>query len=178
MIEALKDKMSKAVDRLKSHFTTIRTGRANPDVLAKIQVEYYGSMVPLKQVANVTVPESMTLMLTLFDKGAVKAVEKAILSSDLGLNPAVDGTTIRLRFPDLTEDRRKELVKVIKKQAEEAKIALRNLRRDFLEDLKKNKDVPEDQAKKLQDDVQKQTDHFTKLIDQSTAEKEAEVMKI
>ncbi len=178
MIDALKDKMSKAIDHLKSTFGTIRTGRANPDVLSKIQVEYYGSMVPLKQVANVTVPENMTLLLTLFDKSAVKAVEKALLASDLGLNPNVDGTVIRLRFPDLTEERRKELVKVIKKYSEECKIVIRNLRRDFLEDLKKDKNTPEDQAKKLQDEVQKQTDHFIKLIDQSTAEKEAEVMKI
>jgi ribosome recycling factor len=174
----VKSKMQKSIDTLKEHFATVRTGRANPDILSKIQVDYYGSMVPIKQVASISVPEPMTLMLTLFDKGSVKAVEKAIMTSDLGLNPAVDGTIIRLRFPDLTEDRRKELAKLVKKMAEDSKIALRNIRRDAIDQLKADKAIPEDQLKKQQDDIQKDTDHFTKLADQLAADKEAEIMKI
>ncbi len=172
------DKMNKAFDRLKSSFSTIRTGRANPEVLSKIMVEYYGSMVPIKQITSISVPEPMVLLLTLFDKGAAKAVEKAIQTSDLGLNPQIDGAVIRLRFPDLTEDRRKELVKQIKKMSEESKVALRNIRRDEIESLKADKSMAEDMSKKMQEDIQKHTDHFTKLVDQLTADKEAEIMKI
>jgi len=170
--------LTKTIARFKDALSTIRTGRANPDVLSKINVEYYGSMVPLKQLANISVPETMMLQLTLFDKGAVKAVEKGILASDLGLNPTVDGTIIRLRFPDLTEDRRKDLVKLTKKMAEEYRVAIRNQRRDALEKLKSDKTLPEDEVKKLQDEIQKQTDHYTKQVDSVSAEKEAEIMKI
>lgn len=181
MITDLKDKMDKTIERMKSQFSTYRTGRANPDVLAKVQVEYYGSMVNIKQVASVSVPEPMTLQLTLFDKSVIKAVEKAIQASDLGLNPMVDGTIIRLRFPELTEERRKELVKMVKKQAEESKVALRNIRRDTVDALKtqeKNKEINEDESKRLQEEIQKQTDHFIHLIDQLTLEKEKDIMRI
>ncbi len=173
-----KEKMQKAIEHLKSEFSTIRTGRANPEILSKIQVDYYGSMVPLKQVASITVPEPMMLILTLFDKGAIKSVEKAIQASDLGLNPAVDGTIIRLRFPDLTEERRRDLVKITKKMSEEAKVALRNLRRDCNDAIKAHKDYTDDIKKQMQEEIQKDTDLFTKQVDQLTADKEAEIMKL
>ena len=181
MIIELNDKMEKTIERMKSQFSTYRTGRANADVLAKVTVEYYGSMVPLKQVASISVPEPMTLQLTLFDKSVIKSVEKAIQASDLGLNPMVDGTIIRLRFPELTEQRRKDLVKMVKKQAEESKIAVRNIRRDAVEGLKakeKNKDINEDESKKIQEDIQKQTDHYIHVIDLMTADKEKDIMRI
>lgn len=177
-MDRLTDKMKKTVEGLKSHLGTIRTGRANPDVLSKISAEYYGSMVPLKQLANISVPEPMMLTLTMFDKSAVKSVEKALQASDLGLNPNVDGTVIRLRFPDLTEERRKDLVKLVKKSSEEFKVTLRNLRRDFLDELKADKSNSEDDLKKMQEEIQKVTDIYSKQIDQLITDKETEIMKI
>ena len=179
--QSYSSKMQKTVESFKGQLGTIRTGRANPDILSRIQVDYYGSMVPIKQVANITVPESMTLLLNVFDRSAVKSVEKAILTSDLGLNPQTDGSSIRLRFPDLTQERRKDLVKIVKKESEEAKISLRNIRRDAVDSVKsdeKAKHLAEDASKRAQEDIQKQTDHFIKLIDQITQEKESEIMTL
>lgn len=177
----LKDRMEKSVDSLKSHLASFRTGRANPDLLSKILVSCYGSMIPLKQVANITVPDNRVLQISVFDKNMVKDVDKALQISDLGMNPSVDGTTIRLRLPELTEDRRKDLVKQVKKVLEDAKISMRNIRRDAVEDLKKQekaKELPEDESKRLQDDIQKLTDKYISILDQLAKDKETEIMTL
>jgi ribosome recycling factor len=177
----LEERMDKTIVALKHQFATVRTGRANPEILARVHVEYYGAMTPLQQVAHVSVPEPMVLMLNVFDRNAIKDVEKAILKSDLNLNPQVDGNIIRLRLPELTEDRRNEFVKNIKKYAEEAKVALRNIRRDFLEKVKhqeKQRDISEDEAKRKHELVQKETDKYIEKIDVLTREKEHEIIKI
>jgi ribosome recycling factor len=177
----LKPRMEKSVESLKSQLASFRTGRASPDLLARLMVNCYGSPVPLKQVAAVSVPESRTLMLNIFDKGTVKDVERAIMTSDLGLQPQTDGTVIRLRLPELTEDRRKDLVKQVKKAVEESKIAVRNIRRDYLDEVKaqeKSKGITEDESKKRQDDAQKITDQYIGILDTLAKEKEAEVMKV
>lgn len=173
--------MQKSIDSLKHQLVSVRTGRANPEILSRIQVEYYGSPVPLKQVASIMVPESMTLQLNVFDKTAVKAVEKAILTSDLNVSPQVDGMTIRIRLPELTEERRKDLVKITKKIEEETKIALRNIRRDAMEDLKKqekNKKISEDESKKLGEEIQKELDKFIVQVEKLIKEKESEILKV
>ncbi len=177
----LEQKMQKTIDALISQMTTYRTGRANPLVLSKVMVEYYGSSVPLQQLATISVVETMVLQLSIYDKSAVKEIEKAILKSDLGLTPLVDGTVIRLRFPELTEDRRKELVKHIRKHVEDAKIALRNIRRDSVDELKhreKNKDISEDESNRKQHEIQHVMDKFTEIIEQLGKEKEAEIMRV
>jgi len=177
----LKDRMDKSVESLKSHLASFRTGRANPDLLSKIMVTCYGSMIPLKQVANITVPENRVLQISVFDKNMVKDVDKAIQLSDLGMNPSIDGSTLRLRLPELTEDRRKDLVKQVKKVLEDAKISLRNIRRDAVDDLKKQekaKELPEDESKRLQDDIQKLTDKYITTLDQLAKEKETEIMTL
>jgi len=177
----LEERMNKTIAALKHQFATVRTGRANPEILARVHVEYYGAMTPLQQVAHVSVPEPMVLMLNVFDRNAIKDVEKAILKSDLNLNPQVDGNIIRLRLPELTEDRRNEFVKNIKKYAEEAKVALRNIRRDFLEKVKhqeKQRDISEDEAKRKHELVQKEIDKYIEKIDGLTRDKEHEIIKI
>ncbi|MBT3261038.1 ribosome recycling factor [bacterium] len=177
----LEERMNKTIAALKHQFATVRTGRANPEILARVHVEYYGAMTPLQQVAHVSVPEPMVLMLNVFDRNAIKDVEKAILKSDLNLNPQVDGNIIRLRLPELTEDRRNEFVKNIKKYAEESKVALRNIRRDFLEKVKhqeKEKEVSEDDAKRKHELVQKEIDKYIEKIDGLTRDKEHEIIKI
>lgn len=177
----LEERMDKTIVALKHQFATVRTGRANPEILARVHVEYYGAMTPLQQVAHVSVPEPMVLMLNVFDRNAIKDVEKAILKSDLNLNPQVDGNIIRLRLPELTEDRRNEFVKNIKKYAEESKVALRNIRRDFLEKVKhqeKEKEVSEDDAKRKHELVQKEIDKYIEKIDGLTRDKEHEIIKI
>lgn len=175
----VKEKMTKALEIMEKNFSSIRTGRANPEILDRITVEYYGTNVPLKQVASISVPDPKMIALQVFDKNAVIEVEKAILKSDLGINPQVDGTVVRLRFPDLTEERRKELIKMIKKMAEDSKVSIRNIRRDAIEHIKKEeKDISEDDMKKHQDEVQKVTDNFMKEIDQLLSKKEEELMKI
>ena len=178
---SIEDRMKKTLENVHSNFQTIRTGRANPDLLSRIQVSCYGSMVPLQQVASVSVPEPMMFVLNVFDPQAVREVEKAIMNSDLGLNPQTEGAIIRLRLPDLTEERRKELVKLVGKFSEEGKISLRNIRRDILENLKtqeKNKDISEDDLTREQQSVQKLIDEFTAQIDKNTQEKEAEILQI
>lgn len=181
MIKPFEDKMQKSYNNLLDEFGTIRAGRANPHVLDQIRVDYYGSPMPIQQVANVSVPEARMIMIQPWEASMVKAIEKAILVSDLGLNPTNDGKTIRLVFPELTEERRKELSKDVKKKGEGAKVAVRNIRRDandFLKKQSKNDGISEDQIKDLEDAVQKMTDKFIKIIDEATAEKTKEIMTV
>lgn len=180
-IKAFDEKMSKAYDFLISEFTTIRAGRANPHVLDKIKIDYYGTPTPLQQVGNITVPEARMLQIAPWEKTILKDIEKAILCSDVGITPTNDGTVIRLVFPELTEERRKELVKDIKKKGEEAKVAVRNIRRegnDSFKKLSKEEDVSEDEIKGLEDELQKLTDKYIKDIDKAIEEKSADILKV
>lgn len=177
----LKTRMEKSVEALKSTLAGFRTGRASPDLLNRLMVSYYGSMVPVKQVASISVPEPRVIMLNVFDKGCLKDVERAIMTSDLGMQPQTDGTIIRLRLPELTEERRKDLVKQVKKAVEDSKISMRNIRRDEVDAIKakeKNKEVSEDESKKKQDDAQKTTDHFIGILDSLAKDKETEIMTV
>ena len=177
---AYEEKMTKAYDHLLIEFTTIRAGRANPHVLDKIKVDYYGTPTPLQQVGNITVPEPRMLQIAPWEKTMVKEIEKAILCSDLGITPNTDGVVIRLIFPELTEERRKDLVKDIKKKGEEAKVAVRNVRRDGNDAFKKldKEGVSEDEIKTLSDDLQKLTDKYIKDIDKAVDEKSADILKV
>lgn len=180
-MQQLIEKMEKVLESTRKHFGSVRTGRANPDILAHVVVEYYGSFVPLKQMASVTVPEPQLLQLNVFDAQSVKSIEKAIQTSDLNLNPQTEGTVIRLRLPDLTQDRRKELVKLVRKYAEEAKVALRNVRRSYIDELKaqeKNGEISEDDSKKSQDNAQKEIDRFSNEVDEMVKKKESEIMTV
>lgn len=175
------EKMEKAILNLKKEFANVRTGRANPMILDKIQVEYYGMQTPIRQVANVTVQDGQTLVITPFDRNSLVDIEKAISKSDLGITPNNDGSCIRITFPQPTEERRKELAKTVKKLGEEAKVAVRNIRRDAVDALKKlekSENLPEDAAKGLQDDIQKLTDKYIKEIDTQVEDKEKEVMTV
>ncbi len=179
-LQVYSDKMTKAFDYLISDYQTIRAGRANPHVLDKIKVDYYGTPTPLQQVGNISVPEPRMIQIAPWEKNLVKDIEKAILASDIGITPSNDGAVIRLVFPELTEDRRKELAKEIKKKGEDAKVAVRNIRRDGNEALKKltKEDVSEDEVKDLEDQLQKQTDKFIKDIDAAVEEKTKDIMKV
>lgn len=180
-MKELKDKMSQAVKAYTRNLATVRAGRANPALLDSVQVEYYGALTPLNQLASVTVPEARLLLITPFDKSALTDMEKAIQKADLGLTPSNDGNVIRISIPPLTEERRKELVKVVGKFAEESKVQIRNIRRDANDQLKKaekNGDITEDELRSYQDDVQTETDQFIKQIDQLTKEKEQEIMEV
>ncbi|WP_425455781.1 ribosome recycling factor [Corallincola spongiicola] len=171
--------MEKSIESLKGQMAKIRTGRAHPSLLDTIMVPYYGAPTPLKQLANVTVEDSRTLALTVFDKSLAGAVEKAIMSSDLGLNPNSAGTVIRIPMPPLTEERRKDLIKVVRAEAEAARVAVRNIRRDANSDLKellKEKEISEDEDRKGHDEVQKITDTFVKQVDELLKAKEQELM--
>ncbi|MGI5873699.1 MAG: ribosome recycling factor [Bacillota bacterium] len=173
--------MEKTSEALRREFATLRAGRATPALLDKIQVDYYGTMTPLNQMANISAPESRLLVVQPWDKSTIKGIEKAILASDLGLNPNNDGTVIRIAIPQLTEERRKELVKVVRKKDEEAKIAVRNIRRDLNSDIKaleKEKEVSEDDAARGLDDAQKLTEKWVKKLDEITKTKEAEIMEV
>ena len=175
------DKMEKAIAQLRREFGQIRSGRANPLILEKVVVEYYGVPTPLRQMAQVNVQEGTTLVITPFDKTILKEVEKAIIKAEIGINPNSDGTCIRLVFPPLTEERRKELVKDVKKLGEAAKVAIRNVRRDMSDDLKKvekDENLPEDMVKDNQDKIQKLTDKYTGIVDSAVDEKEKEVMTV
>ncbi|GGO72087.1 ribosome recycling factor [Bowmanella pacifica] len=176
-----KERMSKSINALKSQFSKIRTGRAHPSLLDSIVVSYYGSDTPLRQIANVVAEDARTLSLTVFDKAATQAVEKAIMQSDLGLNPMSTGTVIRIPLPPLTEERRKDLIKVVRGEAEQGRVGIRNVRRDAnagIKDLVKEKEISEDDGRRAEDDVQKLTDDFIKQIDQLLVEKEKELMEI
>lgn len=185
MINAIKDdaqmRMGKSIDALKKQMTKIRTGRAHPSLLDGIMVPYYGTDTPLNQVGNVGTEDSRTLAITVFDKSAVQAIEKAILMSDLGLNPATSGTLIRIPLPPLTEERRKDLIKLVRGEAEQCKVAIRNIRRDANGDIKsllKDKDISEDEDRQGQDEIQKVTDVSVKQVDELLAIKEKELMEI
>ena len=174
-------RMDKSIDSLQSQLNKIRTGRAHPSLLDGIMVSYYGADTPLNQVANVSIEDSRTLALTVFDKSLTQAVEKAIMMSDLGLNPASAGTVIRIPLPPLTEERRRDLVKVVKGEIENGRIAVRNVRRDANSDIKallKDKDISEDEARQAEDEIQKTTDAKMKVIDSMLATKEKELMEI
>lgn len=175
------ERMTKAVESLRSRLAKIRTGRAQPGILDGIMVDYYGSATPLRQVAQVNVEDARTLKLTVFDKNAIKDVEKAIQKSDLGLNPVVAGADIRVPLPPLTEDRRKELVKVVKGEVEQSRVEIRNIRRDAnaeLKDLQKDKTISEDDQRKGEELIQKLTDSSIKQCEELFASKEKELMEI
>ncbi len=181
IIKNSEEKMKKTISVLKSDLQTMKAGRANPSMLDRVQVEYYGSLCPISQVANVSAPEPRVLMITPWEKTILQDIEKAILKSDLGLNPSNDGSVIRLIIPELTEETRKNLVKNVKKTGEDAKVAIRSIRRDAndkIKNLKKNDDISEDEVKRGEDDVQKVTDSFVKEIDSIIAAKEKEIMSI
>ncbi len=175
-----KNKMQKAFDFFEEELASIRAGRANPHLLDKIKVDYYGTPTPLQQVGNVSVPEARIIQIAPWDKNLIKDISKAILASDIGITPSTDGNVIRLVFPELTEDRRKELAKDIRKKGEDAKVAIRNIRRDGNDAFKKMKgeDISEDQIKELEDELQKLTDQFGKDVDKAVEEKNKEIMTV
>lgn len=180
-LQNFESKMQKSFDAMLTDFAGIRAGRANPKVLDQIKVDYYGAPTPIQQLANVSVPEPRLLQIMPFDKSTMKEIEKAILSSDLGINPTNDGSVIRLVFPELTEERRKDLAKDVKKRGEECKVAIRNIRRDandFLKKLGKSDEVSEDNIKDLEVEAQKMTDAFVKKVDVAVEEKNKEVMTV
>lgn len=180
-IEDAKDRMEKSVESLRSQMSKVRTGRAHPSILDSVMVNYYGTDTPLKQLANITTEDSRTLALTVFDKSASAAVEKAIINSDLGLNPASAGTVIRIPLPPLTEERRRDLVKIVRAEAENGRIAVRNIRRDAngdIKDLLKEKEITEDEERNAEEEIQKLTDKFVKQIDEALKAKEADLMEI
>ncbi|HQU79592.1 MAG TPA: ribosome recycling factor [Azonexus sp.] len=174
-------KMQKTLDALKSDLQKVRTGRAHTGLLDHVQVDYYGSLVPVNQVANITLVDARTIGVQPWEKNMAQKIEKAIRDSDLGLNPASQGELIRVPMPALTEERRKEMIKVVKNEGEGAKVAIRNLRRDAITHLKdalKKGDIPEDDERKAQDDVQKLTDRYISEVDKMLAQKEAELLQV
>ena len=179
-IKVYDEKMTKTFNNLLSEFATIRAGRANPSILNKIRVDYYGTPTPLQQIGNITVPEPRILQIQPWEASMVKAIEKAILTSDIGINPSNDGRIIRLVFPELTEERRKDLVKEVKKKGEAGKVAIRNIRRDANDYLKKlgKTEVSEDEISDLEDAIQKMTDKYFKDIDKATEEKSKEILTV
>lgn len=179
-LEPFETKMQKSLKNLEEEYGAIRAGRANPHVLDKLKVDYYGSMTPIQSVANVSVPEPRMIQIQPWEKSMVKEIEKALLTSDLGIHPTNDGTVIRLVFPELTEERRKDLVKEVRKKGEESKVAIRNIRRDGNDSFKKlaKEDVSEDEIKQLGDALQKLTDKFVKEIDQAVEEKSKDILTV
>lgn len=174
-------KMEKSLENLKNEYASIRAGRANPHLLDKLKVNYYGSATPLQQVANISVPEARMILIQPWESSLIKEIEKAIMASDLGITPNNDGKVIRLVFPELTEDRRKELVKDVKKKGEGAKVAMRNIRRDANETFKKAgkaSEISEDEQKQLEDKVQKLTDKYVDLVDKAVEEKSKEILTV
>ena len=180
-LQQYNDKMQKSFGNMMEEFGGIRAGRANPHVLDKLRVDYYGSPTPIQQVANVTVPEARMIQIQPWESKMLKEIEKAILTSDIGINPTNDGKMIRLVFPELTEERRKDLTKDVKKKGENAKVAVRNIRRDAndaFKKLSKSSDVSEDEIKQLEDEIQKLTDKFITEIDKSVEEKSREILTV
>lgn len=181
LLNSAEEKMGKTVKSLEKEFASIRAGRASPAVLSKVQVDYYGVPTPIEQMAAVSVVEARSLVIQPWDASTVKAIEKAILASDIGINPINDGRSVRLNFPPLTEERRKEIVKDVRRMSEESKVAIRSIRRDAIEKLKvmkKNSEITEDDEKKGEGDIQKLTDKYVKIIDGVTADKEKETLEI
>ena len=179
-VKTYEEKMQKAYDFLLADYQTIRAGRANPHVLDKLKVDYYGTPTPIQQVGNITVPEARMIKIAPWEKSLIREIEKAIMASDIGITPNNDGTVIRLVFPELTEERRKDLVKDVKKKGEEAKVAIRNIRRDANDAFKKlaKTEISEDEIKDLEDSVQKLTDKFIKKIDAAVDTKAKEILTV
>ena len=180
-LKVYEDKMNKTLEVLESDYMTIRAGRANPHVLDKIKVDYYGTPTPLQQVGNINVPEARMIIIQPWEKSLLKAIEKAILTSDLGINPTNDGSVIRLVFPELTEERRKELVKDVKKKGEAAKVAVRNIRRDgndYFKKLQKADEISEDDLAEAEEDIQKLTDKMIGKIDKAIEAKSKELLTV
>ena len=181
VIKSADEKMLKSIDALKSEFATVRAGRANPSILNKISVDYYGTPTPINQIAAISVPDPKTIVIQPWDGSILKEIEKAILTSELGINPANDGKIIRIIIPPLTEERRKALVKDIHKMAENAKVAVRNIRRDFMDKLKamkKDSAITEDELKDGENQLQKTTDKYIKMVDDILKEKEQEILTV
>ena len=181
ILDTAKEKMSKTISVLNQEYSSLRAGRANPQLVGKIAVDYYVTPTPISQLGNLSTPEPRLLVIALWDVKMIPAVEKAIQKSDLGINPSNDGKIIRLIFPELTQERRKELSKVVKKKAEESKVAIRSIRRDAVEQVKKQKKdslITEDDQKKLEEKIQKLTDEKIKEIDNVAAEKDKEIMSV
>ncbi len=180
-VKEYSEKMQKTIDHLQADYAAIRAGRANPHVLDKIRVDYYGTPTPIQQVGNVSVPDPRIIQIQPWEKSILKDIERAIQASDIGINPTNDGTNIRLVFPELTEERRRELVKDIKKKGEDAKVAVRNIRRDgndAFKKLSKSDDISEDEVKDLEDELQKTTDKFIKEIDSMVDAKSKDIMTV
>ena len=179
-VKTYDDKMQKALEFLLSDYQTIRAGRANPHVLDKIKVNYYGTPTPIQQVGNITVPEARMIQIAPWEKSLIKEIEKAIMASDVGITPSNDGVVIRLVFPELTEERRKELVKEVKKKGEDCKVAIRNIRRDANDSFKKlaKTEISEDEIKDLEDSVQKITDKYIKDVDKAVDDKSKEILTV
>ncbi|NEZ46077.1 ribosome recycling factor [Clostridium niameyense] len=181
IISKAEEKMSKTISVLRQELSSMKAGRANPAILDKIEAEYYGTLTPLNQLANISVPEARVLLIQPWDKNSLSAIEKAILKSDLGLNPSSDGSVIRLVIPELTEETRKNLVKSVKKTGEDSKVAIRSIRRecnDDLKKLKKEQEISEDEIKKSEENIQNKTDKFIKEIDNIILAKEKEILSI
>ena len=180
-LNVYEEKMKKTMNSLEGELATIRAGRANPNILNRLTVDYYGAQTPIQQVANISVPEPRMIQIQPWEKKLIREIEKAIQTSDIGINPTNDGTVIRLVFPELTEERRKQLVKDVKKKGEGCKVAVRNIRRDANDALKKlgkGGDVSEDEIKELEEEVQKMTDKYIKEIDKAVEEKSKEIMTV
>ena len=180
-LSAAERRMQGAVEAVKREFSTIRTGRANPAILDRVEVEVYGSRMDLRSVANVGAPEARLLMVTPFDPNSIKAIERAIENADIGLNPQNDGKVIRLPIPELTEERRRELIRLARHMAEEGRISVRNVRRDELRDvheLRKEGEISEDDERRAEAELQKLTNHYVKVIDDAVAEKESELLEV
>lgn len=178
-IKIYDEKMQKTIDHLEADYQGIRAGRANPHVLDRLRVDYYGTPTPIQQVGNVTIPEARMIQIAPWEKSLIKEIEKAILASDIGITPSNDGSVIRLVFPELTEERRKDLVKEVKKKAEGCKVAVRNIRRDGNEAFKKiAKEISEDEVKQLEEELQKITDKYIKEVDKLTEAKSAEILTV
>ena len=180
-LENMQERMEKVIDNLETNYSEIRAGRANPTILNRVSVEYYGVPTPINQVASVSVPEARLIVIQPWDRSILSQIEKAIEKADIGIHPMNDGQVIRLSFPELTEERRKEIVKDVKKTAEEAKVAVRNVRRDEMDEAKaklKNKEISEDEEKSLEDKIQKETDKYVAKIDEIADRKEKEIMSV
>ena len=180
-LENLSDRMNKVIDNLETNYSEVRAGRANPAILKLVSVEYYGVPTPINQVASISVPEARLIVIQPWDRSILSQVEKAIEKADIGIHPMNDGQVIRLSFTELTEERRKELAKDIRKMAEEAKVAVRNVRRDEMDeakDLLKNKEISEDEEKALEEKIQKETDKYVAKIDEMSEKKEKEIMSV
>ncbi len=180
-IENINEKMDKTIDNLDERFAEIRAGRANPQILNKVMVSYYGVPTPLNQVASISVPEARLMIVKPWDKSLLPEIERAIQMADVGINPLNDGTMIRLNFPELTEERRKDIAKDIKKMSEEAKVAIRNIRRDEMDEVKdklKNKEITEDEESDLEDKIQKVTDKYIAKVDELTEKKTTEILTV